>query len=84
MGNVEWRITKGLSFSVGGSFASINDQISLPKNDPSSEDILTRFKQQKTNFRYWTFMGLSYRFGALTNNIVNSRFDEGGGFYISY
>jgi len=84
IGNVEWRITKGLSFSVGGSFASINDQISLPKNDPSSEDILTRFKQQKTNFRYWTFMGLSYRFGALTNNIVNSRFDEGGGFYISY
>ena len=47
----------------------INDQISLPREEASIEDILLGQSQLATNFE----TGLSYTFGSLYNNVINTR-----------
>jgi hypothetical protein len=68
------RIMKGLSFSISGSFAFVNDQISLPLGNASLEDVLRGRKMQATNYTYNTSFGLSYTLGSIYNNVVNPRF----------
>lgn len=70
-GNV--RLVKGLSFSVSGSYQIINDQISLPRSEASIEDILLGQSQLATNFETDLSFGLSYTFGSLFNNVINTR-----------
>ena len=70
-GNV--RLVKGLSFSVSGSYQIINDQISLPRGEASIEDILLGQSQLATNFETDLSFGLSYTFGSLYNNVINTR-----------
>ena len=70
-GNV--RLFKGLSFNVSGSYEIINDQISLPRGEASVEDILLGQAQLATNFSADIRFGLSYTFGSLYNNVINTR-----------
>ena len=83
-GGTNLRLVKGLSFNLFGSYSRVRDQLSLAKGNVSTEDLLLRLRQLKTNYRYFAFTGLSYTFGSIFNNIVNPRFGGGGGnFFIS-
>jgi len=73
-GRVFVRLVRGLSFNVGGNVSSIHDQIYLPQQDASAEDILLGRVSLPTSFAYEIDMGFSYRFGSIFNNVVNPRF----------
>ena len=72
--NIEWQIFKGLSINLGGFASFVNDRINIAKSDISDEDILLQIKQLDTDFTYFTYFGLNYRFGSKYNNFVNPRF----------
>jgi hypothetical protein len=55
-GSVDIRITKGLSVSIGGSVASVHDQIFLARDDLSVEDILTRQRALATSSSFFFSM----------------------------
>ena len=68
------RLFKGFSLNLFGSVSSIHDQISLPKEEASDEEILLGRIQLPTSFRYFGSIGFSYTFGSIYSNIVNPRF----------
>ena len=72
-GYLSFRISKGLSIRFGSDFELINDQRSLPAQDISLEELLLAQRQAATNFRFGTEFGVSYTFGSIYNNIVNTR-----------
>jgi hypothetical protein len=78
-GFMRLRIVKGLSLSVNGGIAYINDQLNLRKGDLSEAERLLRLKEQATNFSIQGGVSLTYTFGSIYNNIVNPRFGNGGG-----
>lgn len=71
---IELNVVKGLSFNLGGSFSWIRNQVNLPKGDASRDDVLLQQIQLKSNYSYYGWMGVSYRFGSTYNNVVNTRF----------
>lgn len=71
--NVSFRLIKGLSVNFGGYFQLINDQISLPRGGATLEEILLGQAQLATNFEAAVNFGVSYTFGALYNNVINTR-----------
>jgi len=74
------RIVKGLSVRLYGSVSRIHDQIGLPRAGATPEEILVRQRQLATSYSYYVSFGLSYNFGSIHNNIVNSRFDSTSGY----
>tara|TARA_B100001173_G_scaffold311772_1_gene330144 strand:- start:7928 stop:9139 length:1212 start_codon:yes stop_codon:yes gene_type:complete len=70
---INLRVFRGLSLRVSGNFQLIRDQINLPKGEASIEDLLLRQRQISTNFQNRVSLGLSYTFGSIFNNIVNTR-----------
>ncbi len=77
-GEVSFRIWRGLSFEVMGSYAKIRDQISLPRGGASYEEVLLRQKQLATGYQYSFAVGLNFTFGSTRSNVVNPRFGNGG------
>lgn len=71
---LEIRITGGLSFSVYTFGELLRDQIYLPKEKASLEDVLTRRRELESGYRFGTHFGINYRFGSKLNNFVNPRF----------
>lgn len=78
-GNGEFRVYKGLSLNFFGSVALIHDQLFLPKQGASEQEVLLRRRQLETSYSYFMFFGISYTFGSKFANIVNPRFEGGGG-----
>jgi hypothetical protein len=78
-GYLRLRIIKGLSLSINGGIAYINDQLNLRKGDLSEAERLLRLKEQATNFFVMGGASLTYTFGSIYNNVVNPRFGNGGG-----
>jgi hypothetical protein len=74
-GDVRLRAAKGLSIDLGGIVSVINDQIELPGAELTEEEILLQQKQLATSYRYSTWIGISYTFGSIYNNIINPRFE---------
>ncbi|MFP4622421.1 MAG: hypothetical protein ACLFM7_14005 [Bacteroidales bacterium] len=72
--SVNLNLVKGLNIYFMGGVSLINDQLSLPKGDATTEEILTRQQELATNYNYYTRFGISYTFGSMYNNIVNPRF----------
>lgn len=72
--NIEWQIFKGFSINMGGYFSFVNDRINIAKSDITDEDILLNIKQLDTDFTYYSYFGINYRFGSSYNNFVNPRF----------
>jgi len=70
---INLRILRGLSLRISGNFQLIRDQINLPQGQASIEDLLLRQRQISTNFQNRISLGLSYTFGSIFNNIVNTR-----------
>jgi hypothetical protein len=77
-GSFDVRITQGLSLSVGGNVAFIQNQVNLPKGDADLEEVLLRRRQLETNYRAGLNFGFRYRFGSIYNNVVNPRLGGGG------
>lgn len=67
------RLVKGLFLRFNAEAQLIHDQIFLPKGDASLEEILLERKALATDFEFEFSVGLSYTFGALSNNVVNTR-----------
>jgi hypothetical protein len=74
--SLDLRLFKGFSWNVSGNLSFIHDQISLPMEGSSSEDILLRQRQLQTGFRYWANTGITYTFGSIYNSVVNPRFSD--------
>jgi hypothetical protein len=72
---IELRITGGLSLSFYTSAQLIRDQLFLPKEGATPQEVLTRRRQLASGYRLFSSFGLSYRFGSKLNNFVNPRFD---------
>jgi hypothetical protein len=72
-GHVNFRVFRGLDFNMGGRISRIKDQLYLPKEDLTPEEILLRVRSRQTDFRYSLNAGLSFRFGSKFNNVVNPR-----------
>jgi len=76
-GQLEFRITRGLSVNVRGEYSLVRDQRFIPKADISDEEVLLRRRALATDFEHQISVGFSYTFGSIFNNVVNPRF--GGG-----
>lgn len=77
-GAFTFRLVKGLSFSAGGSYSRIRDQLYLAAQGATPEEILVRLRQLATTYSYFTSFGLTYTFGSIYNNVVNPRFGSSG------
>lgn len=71
--NINLRLIRGLSLRISGNFQLIRDQINLPKGEASIEDLLLRQRQISTKYQNRVSLGLSYTFGSIFNNVVNTR-----------
>lgn len=72
--SLSFRIARGLNLNLYGTYSIVHDQLNLPKGNSSYEDVLTRRRQQQTNYSYSMSFGFSYTFGSIYNNVVNPRF----------
>jgi hypothetical protein len=73
--NYSIRIFKGLSANSFINFNVQRDQINIRLNGASQEEVLLQQQELQTDFEFNAYMGLSYRFGSIYNNVVNPRFD---------
>ncbi len=69
----EVRLFKGFSLNMGANSAYIRDQIYLPAGEATDEEILLRQRQVATSYDYGVFVGFTYSFGSVYNNVVNTR-----------
>ncbi|HKE89710.1 MAG TPA: hypothetical protein VKB45_05185 [Gemmatimonadales bacterium] len=83
-GSINLRLFKGLSLNVSGDVARIHDQRALSEVGATPDEILLRRRELATSYSYFTFIGITYRFGSTLNNTVNPRFPSAGGFTISF
>lgn len=83
-GYADIRLFKGFSFNVGGYYAIQRDQLNIIKGEVSDQDLLTRRRQLDSNYDFYFNFGVRYRFGSLFNNVVNPRFNGGGGVMYFY
>ncbi|MBA3270953.1 MAG: hypothetical protein H0T71_10605 [Acidobacteria bacterium] len=75
-GEVDVRVTRGLSVSIEASASRIRDQLALPRRDASSEEVLLRLRQLQSDFEARFEIGIQYRFGSRFAAIVNPRFGQ--------
>jgi hypothetical protein len=81
-GNIDYRILRGLSVRFSGDLSLVNNQIYLPASEATDEEILLGQRALDTNSRFSLSFGLSYTFGSIFNNVVNSRLTgSSGGFH---
>ena len=78
-GNINLRITKGLSVNFGGNYSRVADQLYLRKGALDDNQIIARQQALATNYRYFGNFGVSYTFGSIYNTIVNPRFGASRG-----
>jgi hypothetical protein len=75
-GEIDIRITRGLSVNIEATASRIRDQLSLPRRDASAEEVLLRLRQLQSGFETRLEFGLEYRFGSRFAAIVNPRFGQ--------
>ena len=81
-GNVEYRIFRGFFINAFGSLSRVRDQIFLERGGVTDEEILLRRRQLATDSEYRFRIGITYSFGSIYNNVVNSRFAGSSGGFI--
>ncbi|MFN8242238.1 MAG: hypothetical protein U0X39_15970 [Bacteroidales bacterium] len=72
--DLNFRIFKGLSLSIEGGVAHINDQLNLRKGDISEAERLLKLREIATKYRFEGGIQITYTFGSIYNNVVNPRF----------
>ena len=84
-GDLDVRLFRGFFLNLNGSSSLIRDQIYLPARDATDEEILVRQRQLATDYEWRFRIGITYSFGSIFNNVVNSRFaGSSGGFTRSF
>jgi len=85
--NLSLRLFEGLSLTLFGNVSWIHDQLSLPMEEATAEEVLLRQRQLSTQYNYMVSVGFRYTFGSIYSNVVNPRFGSprgrgggGGGF----
>jgi hypothetical protein len=73
-GNVNLRLTRGLSLNFNGSASRVRNQLSLPLRDATDEEVLLRIRQLQSGYQVRVSFGVTYSFGSIFNNIINPRF----------
>ena len=73
-GGLEVRLSRGLSLHLGVEMSVIFDQLNLPKEDATLEELLLRRRELATSYEMHGSVGFRYRFGSIYNNVVNTRF----------
>ncbi len=76
-GFIRYRLFRGFGIDVSGEYQVIRDQRYLPEQELSDEDILLGRRKLPTNSQTSVELSLSYSFGSIFNNAVNSRFAHG-------
>ena len=76
--NADLRLGRGFSLNINGSAARVRDQIYLPLDGNTEEEILLQRQALQTGFRITTSIGVRYTFGSIYNTIVNQRFSSLG------
>ena len=71
---LDWRIIAGLSLNVGLNYSFIRDQLNVPGTDLTNEERLLRLREVQSGYSASGGIGLSYTFGSVFSNVVNSRF----------
>jgi hypothetical protein len=76
-GNLDIRIFKGLSFYTYFRY-DITKGIypNIRRADFDIDDILSNSRQYPTSNNFYSYFGISYRFGSIYNNVVNPRFNR--------
>lgn len=67
------RIWKGLSWEFDVSYSLINDDINISKKEVDPDDILLGLRQLSTSSSFDVSTGISFTFGSMFNNVVNTR-----------
>jgi hypothetical protein len=73
-GTVNIRLFRGFSFNLGGNYSVIQNQIGLRRRNLTDEEILTARRQLATDSSYSLNFGITFDFGSVFNNVVNTRF----------
>ena len=81
-GDLEIRLFRGFFLNLNGNSSLIRDQIYLPARGATDEEILVRQRQLATDFEWRFRIGITYSFGSIFNNVVNSRFAGSSGGFI--
>ncbi len=74
--SISARIFKGLSLSLDGGFSLIRNQINLPADGASIDEVLLSQQVIATSYTYYFYAQVAYRFGSIFNNVVNTRFQD--------
>lgn len=74
--NLGLRIVRGLQLDLYGRAELIRDQLYIPREGSSLDDILLQRRQLQTDYEYSIGLNLSFRFGSRFNNVVNPRLEE--------
>lgn len=77
--NLEIRLYRGLNLDIRGGVARVKDQIYVPREDATDEEVFLRRRELGTDFEYSMEVGLSFTFGSVFNDVVNPRLRSGGG-----
>ncbi len=72
-GRLSLRLVKGFSVYLEGHYARLNDQFSLVRGSATLEEILLQRRNLATDYEFNMGLGLSYTFGSIYNNVVNTR-----------
>ncbi|MFH1690582.1 MAG: hypothetical protein ABIE42_10170 [Candidatus Eisenbacteria bacterium] len=81
-GDIEIRLFRGFFLSLRGDTSLVRDQIFLKAGGVTDAEILLRRRQLATAYEYSFRVGVTYSFGSIFNNVVNSRFDGSSGGFI--
>ena len=68
------RLFRGFDLEIEGRYESIHDQVYLPREGSTDEEILVQRRELATGYEYSFEVGFNYRFGSIYNNVVNNRF----------
>ena len=79
-GNVNYRITRGVSIFAQGNVAWVRDQIYLSAGGATDDQALLNLRRQATDREDSFSLGLTFQFGSIFNNVVNNRFTGIQGF----
>ena len=64
---------------LSGDLQLVRDQIYLPRQGATEEEILLRQRELATSFTYSGSIGISYTFGSTSAGVVNPRFSGSSG-----
>ncbi|MCH8246358.1 MAG: hypothetical protein IH951_08125 [Bacteroidetes bacterium] len=78
-GSANVRLFRGFSFNTFAAYNRIRDQLDLPSDEATKNEILLRSVQLPTGYSYFVNFGFTYRFGSIFNNVVNPRMGGGRG-----